>query len=573
MRYKLIGENNFNDLVQTVFNNRGIQNIDEYINESAYHTDENADGILDNINEAMVCLYRHVYKGDIIKTITDPDADGFCSNSMLINGLKDIYPDINIGYYLHDDKQHGITDTIVKDVIKNNVKLLIVADAATNDAKQCKILHDNNCDVIILDHHEKEIENPNAIIVNPFCCDYPNKQICGATVVYKFLQAIDDKEWTEYADRYSDLNALGLISDCMDITKYETKYLIQKGLHNIQNKMFAQLIEKNSYNISDIDNPTIHDIQWYVTPSINSLIRCGSDEDKENLFKGFLEDESQVFDYKKRGSTEITQENIYEHMARLCTNAHGKQSRTRDKCVPKVIDTYNESKYTDSKIAMIKVDNTVPKTFTGLVAVNVAEKIGKPTIIVRDGKNGMLSGSLRNIDNSYIENFKDFLTSTGCFEFIQGHQSAAGVGICAENVQRLFEIVDKKLKSVDCDKTYHVDFVMDFDDISLDLIRKIDSFSSYIGQGFDEPLICIKNIEVSTDEVFVMGKNSNSWKFRDGEIIEYVKFKCNEDDKILTMANNGENKVVTLNAIGECKMSTYNGKVTPTIIIKDYEFI
>jgi single-stranded-DNA-specific exonuclease len=69
-------------------------------------------------------------------------------------------------------------------------------------------------------------------------------------------------------------------------------------------------------------------------------------------------------------------------------------------------------------------DNKVPQAFTGLIAMNVAEQIGKPCLLLRyNKKRDDYEGSGRNIDNSYVENLKDFLQSTGKFEYVQGRHN------------------------------------------------------------------------------------------------------------------------------------------------------
>jgi single-stranded-DNA-specific exonuclease len=73
----------------------------------------------------------------------------------------------------------------------------------------------------------------------------------------------------------------------------------------------------------------IFNVAWYLVPPINSLIRIGSLEDKDKLFRAFIEQDA-TFPYKKRGSTEEIEEEIYTHVARLCKNTKSKQDRMRD---------------------------------------------------------------------------------------------------------------------------------------------------------------------------------------------------------------------------------------------------
>ncbi len=567
MNYKLIGNNNCTNIQNTIFENRDIKDIKHYVNLSS--KDEIPYSNLDNIQEAVECLEKHIINKDQIDIIVDSDTDGYTSASVLYMYIKkqwgNKYP---IKYSIHQKKTHGLSDDII---IHKETKLVLLPDAGSNDIEQCKKLKLQNVDVIVLDHHELEKDNPYAIVVNNQSSkNYNNKNLSGVGIVYKFLQAIDEEEWTDYVDDYLDLVALGNISDSMDIREYETKYLIEKGLHNIQHPFFKELLNKNSYNISNVNNPTINDIQFYITPYINSLIRCGKQEDKQNMFKAFIQDNSQTFAYVKRGKTETTQENIYEHMARICTNCHSKQNRTKDKSVPIVMNLINKRHHDNDKIILCNISNSkIPQEFTGLIAMNVAEQLGKPCLLLRFNKQrNDYEGSGRNINNSYIENLKDFLQSTGKFKYVSGHQGAFGVGIKKENIKYAIQIINDKLKDIDATKIYTVDFVIDVKDLNVSFIRDINNLKSYYGQGFTEPFVYVKNIEFNSDDVIIMGKAKNTWKIIINDDIAIIKFKCKEDDKILNIKSN---KNVRMDIIGRCSISEYKGILIPQIIISDYQ--
>ena len=179
---------------------------------------------------------------------------------------------------LFRSKAHGLSDDVV---IPKDIQLLIIPDAGTNDNERCKELSGSGIDILILDHHEKEENNPYALIVNnQMSNDYSNKNLCGAGVVYRFLQALDEENWNEFADDYLDLCALANISDVMDMRSFETRYLTDMGLLNIQNKCFKALIDAQDYSMSGKIN--VHNVQWYITPILNGMIRIGSPEEKED---------------------------------------------------------------------------------------------------------------------------------------------------------------------------------------------------------------------------------------------------------------------------------------------------
>ena len=579
MNYRLI-KNSLNDIdnpKQTILLNRGIENWKQYLNlnEDCTH-DFN---LLDNIDKAVSCFINHIEKKSRIHIIVDSDVDGYTSASMVYRYIKNLGEDINVTYSLHTKKQHGISEDVE---IPNDCELLIIPDAGSNDVEQCKKLVKKGIDIIILDHHICDKTNDFAIVVNNQMCDYPNKNFCGAGIVYKFLKAVDEELWEDYADKMLDIVALGNISDVMDMRECETRYYVDFGLTKIRSKLFKALIEKQSYSMKDIVNIT--SVQFYVTPILNAMIRVGGAEDKDLLFRAFIETD-EVFKYKKRGEVEETDEDIYTRAARLCYNAKNRQGKDVQKGVDAIDEVIKEKEIYKDKVMFINVSDILGETLTGLVAIKIAEKYNRPCLLLRRQKareDGSLyyGGSCRNFDNSPIESLKDFLDSTGTFEFVQGHDNAAGISIPRENVAKSIELCNERLVDVDFQKCFNVDFDIESDDLSVAFIKAIDEMKDIFGQGIKEPLVHIKNIPVNSEDTSIMGKNLNSWKVIIGDGYAFVNFNVDVDkDPLLVRRNNAtdeelDNGVLLgeMDIVGTVSINNYNGILTPQIIVKDYTF-
>ena len=575
MNYRLI-KNSLNDIdnpKQTILLNRGIENWKQYLNLSEDCTHDF--NLLDNIDKAVGCFINHIEKKSRIHIIVDSDVDGYTSASMVYRYIKHLGEDINVTYSLHTKKQHGISEDVE---IPKDCELLIIPDAGSNDIEQCKELVEKGIDVIILDHHICDKENDFAIVVNNQMCDYPNKNFCGAGIVYKFLKAIDEELWEDYADKMLDIVALGNISDVMDMRECETRYYVDLGLSKIRSKLFKALIEKQSYSMNGVVNIT--SVQFYITPILNSMIRVGSTEDKDLLFRAFIETD-EVFKYKKRGETEESDEDIYTRAARLCYNAKNRQGKEVQKGVDAIDELIQEKEIYKDKVMFINVSDILGETLTGLVAIKIAEKYNRPCLLLRRQKvreDGSLyyGGSCRNFDNSPIESLKDFLDSTGTFEFVQGHDNAAGISIPRENVAKSIKLCNERLADIDFQKCFNVDFDINASDLSVGFIKAIDEMKDIFGQGIKEPLVHIKNIPIWSENFFVMGKNSNSWKVINDEGYAFVKFNVDVDkDEVLQIYNSNldreeEYSLGSIDVVGTVSINNYNNILTPQIIIKDY---
>lgn len=520
---------------------------------------------------------KHYNCKDLIGILIDEDVDGFCSGAMMYNYIKKMNDKYPVKYILHGKaKSHGLSSDVI---IPNDIKLLIILDAGTNDCIQCnKLFEEDSIDTLILDHHEQEpskIQNKYSVIVNNQMSDnYSNKDLCGAGIVYKFLQALDDFYWNDFADEYIDLCALANISDVMDMRSYETRYYVHKGLSNIMNKCFQALIEAQNYSMNGHVN--MHNISWYITSVINGCIRYGSSEDKELLFRAFIETDEK-FEYKTRAKknlpSKIIQETIYDRAARLSKNAKSRQDKAREKATKTIMDKINEN--TSDKVVVYDATDDVDNSLTGVVAMKIADIMHKPCILLQKHISGdkiVYGGSARNIAHSPIDSFKDIVNQTNCMKGV-GHAGAFGiVDLSIGKKDTAISELNEILKNVEYDTTYKCDYILNINDLTPQFISTLAGLEDYIGQGIDEPIIAIENVEINTNDIQILGKKCDTYKFIYNDI-EYVKFRCKNDDKILKLINSNINNIITINLVGIPCINIFNNIKTMQIVIKDVNIV
>lgn len=214
-----------------------VEDIGEYLNPTGLYVDKPS--LYVNMDEACSVVKRHVNEGNKISILCDEDSDGECSTAIIYTFLKSL--DANIKVFFHNiSKTHGLTktskDTVIDDIIAWEPSLLIIPDASA-DEYCCKELKRHDCDVIFLDHHSYNFNNnPYAIIVN--CLQQPNTNQCasGALVTAKFCQRYSQLYKVGCSD-YTDLVAMSLVSDVMDLTSMENRQYISdwlKGWNGIE---------------------------------------------------------------------------------------------------------------------------------------------------------------------------------------------------------------------------------------------------------------------------------------------------------------------------------------------------
>jgi len=560
MQYKLIGTKNdyLINPMQVILNNRGIENIEEFLNVNENHI--NHYSLLNNIDKAVQCLLTHLKNNNIIYLQVDSDVDGYSSASLLYNYIKRIYTESNLMFRVHIGKEHGV----VPEEVPNDVSLVIIADAGSNQYNELKQLKDRGIECLVLDHHECDTESKNAIIVNNQMCEYPNKNFSGVGICYKFCQAIDEElGYYGLADEYLDLVALGNIADVIDMRSLETRYYTLKGLQNIKNPFLKALFEKQNFSTKGIIN--IINTAFYIAPLINACVRFGSNEDKENMFKAFI-GSNETIPYKKRGATEEIQEPISQAMARICTNIKARQNTARDKSLVVIEDRISEKNLLSNKILIVDVTEILEHTLTGLVASQLANKYKRPILLLRyNEKDGTYGGSARGYEKGVIKDFKQLITDTNKFIYASGHSGAFGFSVTSENIVAVNESLNNELQDIVFEDIFDVDFIVPVNSLNKDFVLSIDKYSDLWSHGIEEPLIAFTGINISTNDIAIMGEKQNTIKIKYKDI-DFIKFFCTEEEVISVKEGN----TIELDIVGKCKSNSYNGSTTAQVVISDF---
>ena len=568
MRYNLIGDGDTRSPLTTILKNRGITDIEHYLNT----TDEDVLNplLLDNMELAVKTLFKHIQAGHRIGVQVDCDCDGYTSAAALINFLYSLVPEYtlnNIEWYVHENKVHGIGDTLE---LYDNCELIIIPDASSNEYNLHKKLYGLGKEVIVLDHHNADIpEDDPAIIVNNQTCDYPNKTLSGVGVVYKFCSFID----SEKAEDILDLVALGMVADMMSMKDCETKRLIVKGLSNIHNPFFRAITEKNSYSLGDEVTPT--GISFYVAPFVNAVTRVGTLDEMKILFNSMLS--FRGYDNvpsSKRGAKVGDTEVLCEQAARICNNIKNRQNKERDKMTDEVLTQIENENLNENKVLLIQLEHSVDKNLTGLIANQITNKYQKPILILnkRENEDGSIlwSGSGRNYDKGEFTNFRTFLIDSQLTELAEGHANALGVAIKADNIENFITYSNDKLSNMNFSPKYMVDFEFSYNDIDEDVILEIAERKDLWGKDVDEPYILIKDIKVNADNLFLMSPDAKpTLKITTPKGIDLIKFGSGAEE-YNSLKTKG---CTTMNIIGRCSKNVWCGKVSAQIFIKEYEIL
>lgn len=565
--------------LQEILENRGVENVNDYMKPT--EECEHDPFLLDNMKEGVEMLHGHLERGSKILILVDADTDGVTSSSVLWLYIKQWYPEADLSFTVHEGKQHGLDDKIDW-IEEQDFNFVLIPDASSYDKEEMERLVAKGMEVLVLDHHEPLL-NPDGsihmlhdshavIINNQLSPNYPNKSLCGAGVVYKFCEALDQTFSRADAQNYLDLVALGEIADVMFQGTSETRYLIIEGLKNIRNDGFKALLEAQAFSLKDKAQEPYYgltpiDVAFYIGPLINAITRVGTLQERENLFLAFIDPLRKV-QSTKRGAKEGDWEYACQQNARVAGNARNRQNKAKERAIEILEARAQKEGLLDNNVIIIPVEpeDKIPQELTGLIAMAFVSKYGKPCLIGRVNDNDALQGSIRNNENfEALPALKSYLEETGLFSFVAGHENSAGFGIQEDKVSTFISLVNEQFSPDDFQNCYLVDYALDAYDIELNpLFMILAQHPEYFGNGVDEIKVVVKGIKVSSP--FFMGANKDSTKISCNGI-DYVRFKDENFVEAVKMFNGGEMMVM-----GRLNLNTFAGKTSVQLFIDDYEF-
>jgi single-stranded-DNA-specific exonuclease len=216
-------------------------------------------------------------------------------------------------------------------------------------------------------------------------------------------------------------------------------------------------------------------------------------------------------------------------------------------------------------------EDDFPSEVNGLVAMRLAAKYKRPTLVGRVNTEGIMKGSIRNPSNSPIASLKDFLLDSSMFEFVQGHANAAGYALPSKKLTDFHTFANKALETINFDEKY---FDVNFERFAVDsdlpaIVNELGAHEELWGQGNEVPKIHVTNINLSHGDIKVMGARQDTLKFEKNGI-SYIKFFAKDMiEEINEMF--AQTDSISIDIVGEPSINEYMGYTNPQIMISAYQ--
>ena len=467
-----------------------------------------------DMERGMKRLFEAIHANEKVMIYGDYDADGVCSTVILFEALKGLGLDVDIYIPYRETEGYGLNTKIVQSIIDQKFQLVFTVDCGVANAREVAQFRAAGIDVIILDHHEEPLELPDCFaLINPNVrsCGYPVSRLCGAGVVFKFVQAI--MKWQDKADCaiklpegfekwLLDLVAIATVGDIVPLIG-ENRILVKYGLTVLaksRNLGLLRLIESASNRPGKLDSEFLG---WRLVPRLNAA--------------GRIDHASAAFYLL----TSKEPAEIEKWVAMLEANNTSRQQITESIMRQAEVQL---GEVTDSDKALIVVGENWPVGVVGLVAGRLSDKYHRPALAftreVGDGEvKYVASGrSIEEFDiTGALKQCHDLLVRYG------GHPQACGLTIVGEkNFSRFKEkflaLAAEKLAGVELVKKLAIDAEIRLSQISWDLVGELERFEPF-GEANPKPLFCAKKLNIEqVQTVGADGKHLKALVSQDGDV-------------------------------------------------------
>lgn len=359
----------------------------------------------------------------------------------------------------------------------------------------------------------------------------------------------------------------------MNYRSLETKAIIQLGLKNIRNPFFYYMTEKNKFSIDKMGGINYMSIAFYVTPFINAIVRSGTMEEKDIVFRSMIQEWAfEKVESGKRGHRgEMVP--LVEEAVRICTNVKARQTKLQDAAMELIEKRIQEQNLLDHGIIIVKCEpGEVEANLAGLAANKVQAQYQHPCLILtkskdKDDKEYYWRGSARNYSMSENQELRQLCEDTGLVEYAQGHEGAFGCSIVDSKIDEFIATTDKLYEGIPQEPVYWVDYIWRERDIDTSIILKIAESRDWWGQGIPEPYVALENISIGVHNVQLLSPDKHpTLKIHLNCGLDIMKFKSSQEEYERFTEPNTQ---ITL--VGRCNRNEWNGRVTPQIIVEDFE--
>lgn len=473
------------ELTARVLVNRGIADAEQAIRFLRPSLDHLHDpGLLAGMPDALARLKRAIAAGEKILIYGDYDVDGTISIVILkkaiemAGGRADFY----VPHRLRDG--YGMRTEVIEEASRNGVNLIVSVDTGIRAQHVVAAARERGIDVIVTDHHLPEEELPPAVaVLNPNRpgCPYPEKNLCGAGVAFKLVQALlSTLDWPVEKRNlmlrsFLKLVGIATVADVVPLTG-ENRIMVKHGLDGLErvnNHGLRALLDVAGLSGG---RPTAEQVAFRVAPRINAAGRMAH---AENVIHMFLTGEPARARALAQELHDLNQE----------------RQQTEAEMVRTVMEICEAQPVTESDCALVFSGPNWHRGVVGIVASRLVDRFCRPVFVLSE-ENGQAQGSGRSIAAFHLLNALESMPEL--FTRFGGHRQAAGVTLPLEALpefrRRFNQYAASRLTPDDFVPQIGIDSVLALKELDEAAVNELLAMAPF-GFGNPPPVLAAMNTE------------------------------------------------------------------------------
>jgi single-stranded-DNA-specific exonuclease len=414
----------------------------------------------------------------------DYDVDGTTSIVLLSKVLQmaGIEAGFHVPHRLKDG--YGMRPEVILEAARNGTRLIVSVDTGIRANEVVKYARELGVDVIVTDHHLPEAEIPPAVAVlnpNQPGCGYPEKNLCGAGVAFKLVQAllqlmeIPPARVRKLVESFLKVVAIATVADVVPLSG-ENRVIVKHGLSGLtgtNNVGLRSLLSVAGFQEGEA--PTAGQVAFRLAPRINATGRMDSANNVIELF--LTSDEARA-----------------RELSALLDEFNKERQEVEREILATVLKETEEWPVDDDRRALVFAGEGWHRGVAGIVASRLVDRFHRPVFVLEiDPEKKQAVGSGRSVSTFHLlealESMPDLFVKFG------GHRQAAGLTMDAARLdefkQRLTAYANERLAAEELCARYHIDAEVQLSEITPSNAREVLSLGPF-GYGNPAPVLVVR---------------------------------------------------------------------------------
>lgn len=407
---------------------RGVRTLTEAHRMLCGNADDVHDPFLmKGMEEAVAWLLDVRERGEKVFVFGDYDLDGMTAVTLMTRALAELGIESDWRLPNRFGDGYGLSVSAVEEMHSAGARNVITVDTGITANAEIALAKKLGMSVLVIDHHQPSGEGlPECdVLLDPHQegDDYPNPELCGVGVSYKFICALYSRLGMPEPKKFLDLVALGTLADLVQMTP-ENRSFTKAGLKSIEGscwpglqEMYGDLMKRHG-SVGGID------VMYKFAPLLNAPGRM---ERPDPALKLLL-------------SPNMAAANaLMAELKEWNSKRKQKEAEITDMALEQVKAKYGDKLPT----VLVVAGNNWHVGVIGIVAAKLAQEYHRPTAVL-SVTDGMAHASARAVPG--FNWHKALFESRDLFDRWGGHANAAGFSLPSDKIDELRERLEQSAK-------------------------------------------------------------------------------------------------------------------------------